>query len=217
MADTYFGQNSEGYGYHEEAQDVERVERSRFLEGKVRIIFILSILQIVCNILSNVSIPTGMYRMIQIITVLVGVTYGIILLVMSKKSNHFKIAGICNIAVPIVTVASVFTYNVTIIYFVAVVMIVVGFVAMCQEMYGFSETLSGINNALSMKWSELWRLLMTWLVVLFVSLIVFMVIPILGGIGMIVALIAVIVVSVLRLVCIVDTANAFENYVRLHQ
>ena len=203
-----------------QSQDREKLERSRFMGKYVRIIFILSILQIITNVLSNqrvALISYNLYQVALIASVVVGLIYGVILLFMSKESKQFMIAGIICIAAPIISILSIFTYNLTLVGFISVAMIIAAFVAQYLEMRGYSDTLSGINNALSVKWMEIWKGLITWLIVMVVGAFVSAIIPIVGVIAVLVAAIGIIVVSIKRLICILDTANAFETYTKLHE
>ena len=203
-----------------QSTDMERVEACRTMANKVRIIVILSILQIVLNLFTNVkliNVPAALYYTALIANLIVGIIYGVTLISMAQESGRFKVAGICYVASPIVTVLSVFTFSLTLITFIGFAMVVVSFIAMYQEIYGYSDALRGIDNALSMKWCDIWKKLITWLIVMIISVIVVFLIPIVGLIGVIAGGIGVIVVSIMRLVCIVDTANAYDNYVRIHE
>lgn len=213
MSGTYFDQF-----YDSQSQDAEKLERSRFLGPKVKIIFALSILQIICNVLSNervVMISLELYFVGLIAGVIVGIIYGAILISMSKVSDRFKIAGVCNILSPIIAFVAGLIGGAALVIG-SITLLIIPFVAMYQEIYGYSDTLSGINNALSMKWQGIWKSMITWLIVMIVSLIVMIFIQIIGMIGIIVSAIAIIVVSITRLVCIADTANVFNNYVAYH-
>ena len=203
-----------------QSQDSGKVEVCRFMEKRVRMIVILSILQIILNLFTNtklIDVPATLYYTALFAGLVVGIIYGAILISMSRESNRFKFAGGCYIVAPIVTLLSVFTYNLNIITFIGVLMIIVSFIAMYQEIYGFSDALRGIDNALSLKWCGIWKKLITWMVVMFVSAFVMFIIPIIGIIGLVVSVIGLLVASIMRLVCIVDTANAYDNYVRIHE
>lgn len=213
MSGTYFDQF-----YDSQAQDAEKLERSRFLGPKVKAIFILSILQIICNVLSNEKvafISLVLYFAALIAGIIVGIIYGAILISMSRISDRFKIAGICSILSPIIAfVAGIIGGALLVVGSITV--LILPFVAMYQEIYGYSDTLSGINNSLSMKWKDIWKSMITCLIVMIISLIVMFFSQILGAICMIISAIVLIVVSIMRLVYIADTANVFNNYAYYH-
>lgn len=213
MSGTYFDQF-----YDSQAEDAEKLERCRFLGPKVKTIFILSILQIICNVLSNekvAMISFGLYFAALIAGIIVGIIYGAILISMSKVSDRFKIAGICSILSPIIALAAGVIGGV-LLTVGGIIVLILPFVAMYQEIYGYSDTLSGINNSLSMKWQDIWKKMILWLIIMIVSLVVMFIIQFLGTIGIIVSAIALIVVSITRLVYIADTANVFNNYAYYH-
>lgn len=210
---------------YEDSQNEEKLARCKFLGPKVKLIFILSILQIICNVLSNEKvalISLGLYLVGLFAGLVVGIVYGVVMLSMARESERFKMAGIFYLLSPILGVVAAFMGQaMTVIVSIAV--IILAFVALYQEIYGFSETLSGINNNLSMRWPDIWKKLMFWLIALLVSFGVMLLASvfgyafvILGSIGMIVSAIAVIVVSIMRIIAISDTANAFNNFVQFH-
>ncbi len=204
--------------YDSQTQDEEKLERSRFLGPKVKMIFILSMLQIICNIMSNervARISIEVYFIGLILGLIVGIAYGVILLSMAKESDRFKISGISYILMSTVSLVAGFLGGVFAVIG-GIVVLILPFIAMYQEMYGYSDTLSGINNSLSMKWLDIWKSMITWLIILIISVIVMVIIQFLGMIAVLVSAVAIIVISIMRLVCIADTANAFNNYATYH-
>lgn len=192
----------------------ERLERSTFLGPQVQLIFIFSILQIICNLLSNARvarISINLYFAAEIAGLIVGIVYGIIMISMAHECKRFKFAGIVNVVAPVLAFVLAFIGG-GLASFGNIVIAVLALMAIYQEMYGYSDILAGINNTLSMKWMDIWKKLMIWLIVTVISVVFMLIIPALGYIGFIVACIAIVVLSIIRVITLAETVKAFKNF-----
>jgi hypothetical protein len=202
----------------EEEQNEEKKERSQNLGKKVRIIFILSILQTIFSILSLIEKIPVLYCIGTIGTIVIGIIYAIVLLLMAQESDRFKASGICYMMVALGSIVTGVFIKGVLGALLALVVFILSCVALYQEIYGYSDTLSGISDTLSMKWCEIWKNLLICYIVIQVSRIILVaLLPILAILGMIGGCIGLIVVEIMRLICLNDTARAFDTYAESYE
>lgn len=201
----------------EEEQNEAKVERSESLGTKVRMIFFLSILQTVCSIMELFE----SFRVICLIgsigLIIIGFIYAIVLLLMGEDCDRFKTAGICNLIVALGSIVAGLFINGVPGALLAIVILVLSCVALYQEIYGYSDSLTGISDTLSMKWCEIWKYLLICYIVLEVSPFLVLIFPLLGVLGTIAGAIGLIVVEIMRLIALNDTASTFDTYAESYE
>ena len=202
----------------EEEQNEEKVERSQNLGKKVRLIFVLAILQTIFSIFDFFEKTPIIYYTGTIGLIVIGFIYGIVLLLMSEECDCFKTAGICNIIVALGSILIGVVIKGALGLILTLVVFILSCVALYQEIYGYSDTLSGISDTLSMKWCEIWKyMLICYIVIQASEIILVLISPILAIIGMIGGCIGLIVVEIMRLICLNDTARIFDTYAESYE
>ncbi len=201
----------------EEEQNEAKVERSESLGTKVRIIFFLSILQTIFSIMQLFENKSIIYLTGSIGLIVIVIIYAIVLLLMAQDCNRFKTAGICNLIVALGSiVVGLFIGGVPGVL-LSLVLYILSCVALYQEIYGYSDSLSGISDTLSMKWSEIWKYLLICYIVMEVSPFLVALFPLLGILATIAGAIGLIIVEVMRLISLNDTANTFDTYAESYE
>ncbi len=202
----------------EEEQNEDKVERSESLGTKVRIIFVLSILQTIFSIFEIVEKVPVLYYIGAYGSIVVGIIYAVILLLMAQESDRFKTAGVCYMIVALGSIAVGFLLKGLIGALLALVIFVLSCVALYQEIHGYSDTLSGISDTLAMKWCEIWKnLLICYIVIYACRIILVALLPVLAIIGMLLGCIGLIIVEIMRLICLNDTARTFDTYAESYE
>lgn len=201
----------------EEEQNEEKVERSESLGTKVRVIFFLSILQTVFSIMQLFENKPIIYLTATIGMTVIGIIYAIVLLLMAQDCDRFKTAGICNLIVALGSIVVGLFIGGALGALLAIVIYILSCVALYQEIYGYSDSLSGISDTLSMKWCEIWKYLLIFYIVMKVSPFIIAFLPLIGLLATIVGAIGLVVVEIMRLISLNDTANTFDTYAESYE
>lgn len=201
----------------EEEQNEAKVERSKSLGTKVRIIFFLSILQTIFSIMELFESKPVIYLIGVIGLVVIGIIYAVILLLMAEDCERFKTAGICNLIVALGSIIVGLFISGVPGALLAIVILILSCVALYQELYGYSDSLSGISDTLSMKWCEIWKYLLICYILLEVSPFLVLIFPLLGILGTVAGAIGLIIVEIMRLIALNDTANVFDTYAESYE
>lgn len=198
---------------------VLRGNRSAFLGKWMMVLFLLFIPNTIGGWLSDepfVTMVPGLFYVGTVINIVCRIAYGAVLLKMSSQTQYYSTAGFC-------TIGSICVIGLIDILFgtaepplwamlISLVGAVIGLVGMYNEYMGHSTVLYGINGELSGKWYSLW----TWTIGLYLALIGCMVlavlIPLLGILGMLGSAIGMVVVNILRLVYLWKSAKYFKDY-----
>ena len=139
---------------------------------------------------------------------------GVILLILTSQEERYKTAGICTLICAIanlfLAVVSPGEEQAAWTLLISAPAAIVSLVSAYYEFNAHCTVLTGVNNLLADKWVKLWKWNIGSLGAMLGSVLLIIIAPILGILVMVVAGIAVIVVSILRLVYLYQTANAFR-------
>ena len=200
--------------------DVEKIEKCRKLVKIIRIIAILTIFRYILQIsieMKNAQGQSEMYYTLFAVSMIASIINGAMLIFMGQESGKLKFAGGCYFIDSLLTVLSLFVKNLNFLLILAIAFFIISFIAMSQEMYGFADAMWGIDEGLSVKWCNIWKIYAICLFFGILAVVVVLYIPILGKIISTASSIGMIGVSTIRFVYIIDTAYAYDTYVRMHE
>lgn len=183
------------------------------------ILFWLVIPSTVAGLMGNETLgqtAPGIYVLGEILTALCSVAYGLILLKLAAEQDIYRTAGICSlIGGGLGFLMAILTRSFekpVLILLLAIPALIVGLVREYNEYMGHSAIVEGLNNDLSQKWQNLWKWFLGCYAGLFGSLVVMVLIPFLGALGLLAAAIGILVVAILKLVYLYRTAKFFREY-----
>lgn len=161
----------------------------------------------------NESYP-AFYLICSIITSVFTILYGLIFFRLASVHERYTIAGICAMINALYhIVESIVLRGHTPTWFI--VIILAAYISMIVEGYHFfnatSDTLSGVDDYLSAKWSDLWKWYKWIMIAMISSVLLVLIIPILGALVLIASLIGIIVVDILKFVYTYKTGKAFKK------
>lgn len=161
----------------------------------------------------------GVFLAGQILNALCSAAYGLILLRLSGHEDHYKTAGICTLGAAAVSTIIIFLFGgseaPTWTLLLSVPAAIVGLVGEYNEFTAHSIILDGVDNDLSEKWSSLWKWTVGSYGCMIGGLLLTVLIPLLGLLAVLAGAIGVLVFSILKLVRLYGTAQAFRNRVGL--
>ena len=203
----------------EEARKAAIARRAVVLGKWLWILFWLIIPSTIGSIMSNettAKILPGLLMPGQIINAICSLTYGVILLKLGSEEDRYRTAGICALIAGASSALSAIinggSDGATWILIFTIPAAIVAIVGEHNEYMAHSAVLSAVDNELSEKWEVLWKWYIGLFLGMFGCLIIMLIIPILGAIGIIGAAIGTVVVSILKLVYLYRTAKIFREY-----
>ena len=192
------------------------IKRARFLYRWLGLLFWLFIPNIISGLMTNDTImksDSDIYRIGQILDLICTILYGLILIRLSSEEARYRTAGICILIVAAVTVLDlVFPEGKGTFPAAALVALVVALVGMYYEYKAHSSVLADIYEELSKKWMILWKWSLGIMIALFCFMILTLIVPDVGLIGLLLATIALAVVSIIQLVFLYRTADTFKTF-----
>ena len=210
----------------DEAFRQEAVARRAPVLGKwLWILFWLVIPSTVASFLSNDTI-SGLIPKLRMPGLILGaataVAYGVILLILTSQEERYKTAGICSLICAgiemFLAIVSQGKENAAWMLLFSVPAVVVELVSTFYEFSAHCTVLTGVNHLLADKWMKLWKWNIGALGAMIGSPLLMLLIPILGELlgvlVMIFGCVALVVVSILRLVYLYQTADAFRTYTK---
>lgn len=205
-----------------EAEKMRResiAKRAPFLGKWLWILFWLIIPSTLSSLMTNDTISQiapGMVFPGELLGAASSLAYGAILLKLGDEEDGYRTAGICSlIAAGVNGLVTIFSGPAGAPEWTMLISIpaaVVGMVSEYQEFMSHSVVLTGVDNELSDKWTVLWKWNIGLVAGLFACLIVMLIIPTLGALALLAGSIGLIVVSILKLVYLYRTAQAFRDY-----
>lgn len=207
---------------HQEAEAAQKaaIARRAPLLGKwLWVIFWLIIPSTIANLMTNstiLSIAPALKLPGSILQIACTVAYGVILLKLSAEQSRYRAAGICTLISGAAGILAAIVTGTgetpTWALLFTLPAAVVELVGEYHEYMGHANVLTGVDNALSDKWSKLWGWYMLFMAAIFISVLLTFMIPILGLLVMLASAIGIIVVSILKLVYLYRTAKLFREY-----
>ena len=192
------------------------IKRARFLYRWLGLLFWLFIPNIISGLMTNDTImksDSDIYRIGQILDLICTILHGLILIRLSSEEARYRTAGICILIVAAVTVLDlVFPEGTGTFPAAALVALVVALVGMYYEYKAHSSVLADIYEELSKKWMILWKWSLGIMIALFCFMILTLIVPNVGLIGLLLATIALAVVSIVQLVFLYRTADTFKTF-----
>ena len=147
----------------------------------------------------------------EILIIAGSVVYGWILLQFSSVSEHYRTAGICQIAsCLLMAVKQVIPDHTGMVLLISLVTIPVGLVARYNEYVGHAYSLEGIEDDLSSSWGKLWK----WYIGLYVAMFISIIFSAFGILLLLVVLLGILALGIYQMVLLYRTAELFEDYRR---
>ncbi len=191
------------------AFDARNREKCAFLGKWLWVLFILIVPAIVGDV---IGIFPGIVGLIgSVISFAVSITYGVILLKLSRESRDYLIAGICYFAAAVLMfVAAPFIAEENFLAVLILLLFAVppAFFSEFKEYTAHRAVLDGIDDELA----EKWRKLIFWYIFSIVGRVLGNLIPVFGVLILLPASIANIAVKILKLVYLRRTALTFREY-----
>ena len=140
-------------------------------------------------------------------------TYSIILLLLAAANDRYRISGICSLIAGILGVVLSFISSdmVVLSLLLSVPALVVAFVGEYYEFTAHSSVLSGVDSVLPEQWRTLWKWYISLFAVSIGSVLLATLMPIPGILAALVGSVGILVVSILKLVHLYRTAQAFRS------
>lgn len=203
----------------EEMRKAAIARRAPVLGKWLWIIFWLIIPNTVGSLMANDSIAKvlpGLFVPGQIINAICSLTYGAILFKLRTEEDRYRTAGICAMiagaASALAAVINGGSDEATWILIFTIPAAIVEIVGEYNEFMAHSAVLSGVDNELSEKWEVLWKWYIGTFLGMLGCILVMLIAPVLGAIGIFGCAIGMIVVGVLKLVYLYRTAKIFREY-----
>ena len=181
------------------------------------VLFWLMIFSIVTNLLSADQVVARLPALElpgAILSAVVSVAYGVILFKLSPVCGRYKTSGICHLVGAGLALAAELLANPDStalgLLFLLPAMII-SMYSTYQEYHAHAEVLDGFDDDLAEKWRKLWKWEIGTLGVLFGSILVMLIIPMLGLLVLLAAVIALLVLSILEYVYLYRMANRFRE------
>ena len=185
----------------EEAQALQA--RSKVLGKWIWVIFWLSIV----TLLGVEGIPVW-ETLIQVVRVVCGAAYAIILIYLGTENQGYRTAGILLLLTSVLNIPGYLLDSQVIGLFLSLLALVLGLVSAYQEYNAHSAVLQGLDDELSRKWGKLWKWYVGCIVVVAVGLVTFF--TVLGVFLAMVGAIVMVVVEVIKIVYLYRTAQTFR-------
>ena len=210
--------------YRQKRMEAEKIrvdaiaKRTPILGKWLWILFWLFIPSSIASILSNETLSLlapGMQIVGKILNIACMAVYAGIMIYLGNEEDRYRTAGkfmMANIGVSIVAALIPATIEyVGWLLLVAAAASVLSLIAECNEYNANATILTGVNNALSDKWTTLWKWQLGTTCALIGSIILIFISILLGIIVAFLALIGLCVVRILKLVYLYQTAKAFRT------
>ncbi len=186
--------------------EAHNIEKCAFLGKWIRLLFLLIIPSIIGTAIGLFPFPISIVG--NSILTLTWITYGVILIMLARYSDNYKIAGICSLINSVFSFIAIFLDESSSFYLLLVMLdIVPSFFSEFKEYASHSEVLTGIDDELSEKWKKLLYLYV-------VSMLGLHTVHF-GGLGYLIALASFAVympVKIVKLIYLRRTAAAFRDY-----
>ena len=184
-----------------------------FLGKWLRILFWLIVPSTLAGVLGNDSVKEfspALYNVGQVMSALCNVAYGAILFKLSPAEKRYRTAGMCLMFSSVAGMAVLDgLIRFPVLSLLALPAAVAGLVGQYNEFMAHSAVLSGVDDALAAKWAKLWNLYILFMVAAFASSMLLLISSVLALIISVAALIGTTVVSIMKLIYLYKTANAF--------
>lgn len=152
----------------------------------------------------------------QVINILCSAAYGLILLNLTSAHDNYRISGICCLvttAVSAVVLGVTGGSDASWALILTIPAAIVGLVGEYHEYIAHAGVLRDVDAILSQDWRKLWKWYIRMMAAIIGSVIVMLIVPPLGFVGVLVSAIGIVVVSIMKLVYLYRTAKVFRQYV----
>lgn len=203
----------------EEIRKADIAKRAPVLGKWLWILFWLVIPSTIGSFMTNNTIQEilpGLYVPGQVINTVCSLAYGGILLKLGSVEGGYRTAGICYLITGGLGVLTALLGGIGVtagwILFFSIPAAIVSLVGEFNTYLAHSIVLTGVDNELSEKWTNLWKWNIGLFLGIFGCIVVMMILPLLGAIAILAAAVGLLVVSILKLVYLYRTANIFREY-----
>lgn len=199
------------------AQESEKKEHAEILGKWLWILFWLIIPSAIAGILSNENLfgkESGVYIFGTLLSMVVGILYGMILLPMRGVEEKYRIAGIFSILAAVLSMGLdvIQVESPLMVLVIGLPTLILGLVAKYYEFHSHGAVLREFDLEFSQKWLTLWKWYCVVIVGMIVSTLFVFVSILLAAIFILVFTIAVAVISIVQLVYLYKMAKLFRQY-----
>lgn len=162
------------------------------------------------------ELAPALYKSGKILNALVLAAYAMILIRLASEEDRYRTAGICvlvscGVSILLAVISGTAeTPPWTLL--ISIPAAVVSFVGEYNEYMAHAAVLTGVDNELAEKWEKLWKWYIGLFCVMFGSIVVIVIFPLLGAIAVMAAAIGVLVVNIAKLVYLYRTAKLFRAF-----
>lgn len=206
--------------------DAILAKKASFFSKWILVLFCISLLVILAENLDTdfimVRFPYLIRICIRVLNLATSLLYCIVFFILSTKNKHYFITGIGHLLLMVYNIIKILVKDDTIKFALplALLVLIITFVARYQEYKGHSEILYGVDAVLSDKWGKLWKWYIGIMIMLFVSEFLMatptLFVMIIGLLLLIVSSVGQIVIGILRLVYLFKTSRALKTYSKMN-
>ncbi len=199
------------------AQESVKKEHAEVLGKWLWILFWLIIPSAIAGILGNENIfgkESTVYVFGTILSMVVGILYGVFLMPMTKVEEKYRMAGIFSIfsAVLAMALEVIQVENPLVVLIIGLPVLILGLVAKYYEFHSHAAVLQDFDLEFSQKWLKLWKWYCVVIVGMIVSTLVVLISFLLAALLILVFAIGIFVIAIVQLVYLYKMAKLFRMY-----
>lgn len=192
-------------------------EHAAILGKWLWILFWLIIPSAIAGILGNKNLfgqESVVYVFGTILSMVVGILYGVILIPMRSVEERYRMAGIFSILSVVLSMSLeiISMENPLAVMLIGLLALVVGLVAKYYEFHSHAAVLQNVDLAFSQKWLTLWKWYCIMIVGLIASTLIVFISILLAALLLLVFAIGTFVVAIVQLVYLYKMARLFQRY-----
>lgn len=192
-------------------------EQAAVLGKWLWILFWLIIPSAIAGILSNENLfgkESGVYIFGTILSMAVGILYGVILLPMRSIEEKYRMAGIFSILAAVLSMGLevIHVENPLMVMVIGLPTLILGLVAKYYEFHSHAAVLRDFDLAFSQKWLTLWKWYCVTIVGMIVSALLVLISFFLAAILILVFTIGTVIIAIVQLVYLYKMAKLFRQY-----
>lgn len=199
------------------ARESEKKEHAEVLGKWLWILFWLIIPSAIAGILSNENLfgkESGVYLFGIVLSMVVGILYGVILIPMKSVEEKYRMAGIFSILAAVLAMALevIQVENPLMVLVIGLPTLILGLVAKYYEFHSHAAVLRDFDLEFSQKWLTLWKWYCVVIVGMIASALVVLISFLLAAILILAFTFGTIVIAIVQLVYLYKMAKLFRQY-----
>lgn len=204
----------------EKSPDGALSRRAGLLGKWLRVAFWLIVPSTLAGLMGNDSltgVSPGLHTAGQVLSAVCSAAYAVVLFIISPEDKGYRTAGICALLSAAANLAAVSLSSpagyraASWSLVIALAGAVAGLVGQYNEFGAHSRMLEDLDDALSAKWTSLWKYYIGFSLALFGGVILLFIAPFLGNLLLLVSAVGIAVVGIVKLVRLYRTAKVFRS------